>query len=105
MRLRELILSAIVVKDKMKSETYKLNRKDLLVLVRYKHSNGDQKIPSMVAELRVWWNQTKNHASPCCSPNNSDDDEEEDANGEEGGEMGTTGLDFKHDKSENESDD
>ena len=37
----------------MKSETYKLNRKDLLVLVRYKHSKGDQKIPSTVAELRV----------------------------------------------------
>jgi hypothetical protein len=39
-KLRELISSAIVIKDKMKSKTYKLNRKDLLVLVRYKHSKG-----------------------------------------------------------------
>jgi hypothetical protein len=52
-KLRELISSAIVVKDKMKSETYKLNRKDLLVLVRYKHSKGDQKIPSTVADLEA----------------------------------------------------
>ena len=89
----------------MKSETYKLNRKDLLVLVRYKHSKGDQKIPSTVAELRVRWNQTKNRASPCCSPNNSDNEEEEDVDGEEGGEMGTTGLVFEHDESEDESDD
>ena len=59
-----------------------------------------RKIPSTVAELRVRWNQTKNRASPRCSPNNSDDEEEEDVNGEEGGEMGTTGLVFEHDKSE-----
>ena len=89
----------------MKSETYKLNRKDLLVLVRYKHSKGDQKIPSTVAELRVCWNQMKNRASPRCSPNNSDNEEEEDVDGKEGGEMDTTGLVFEHDESEDESDD
>ncbi len=49
-KLQELISSAIVVKDKMKSETYKLNRKDLLVLMRYKHSKGDQKMPSTVGD-------------------------------------------------------
>jgi hypothetical protein len=81
-----------------------INRKDLLVMVRYKHSKGDQKIPSMVAELRVRWNQTKNRTSPRCSPNNSDNEEEEDVDGEEGGEMGTTGLVFEHDESEDESD-
>jgi len=40
MKLRESILSAKVIKDKMKSKTYKLNRKDLLVLVRYKHAES-----------------------------------------------------------------
>ena len=93
-----------MVKDKMKSKTYKLNRKDLLVLVRYKHSKGDQKIPSTVADLKAWSNKTKHRASPHCSPNNSDDKEEEDINDEEGGEMGTTGLVFGHDESEDESD-
>ncbi len=58
-----------------------------------------------VAELRVRWNETQNHASPCCSPNNSDDEEEEDVDDEEGGEVGTTGLVFWHDKSEDKSDD
>ena len=37
----------------MESKTYKLNGKELLVLVRYKHAKGDQKIPSAVADLRV----------------------------------------------------
>jgi hypothetical protein len=68
-KLRELISSAIVVKDKMKSESYKLNRKDLLVLVRYKNSKGDQKIPSTVADFEARWNKTKHRASPHCSPN------------------------------------
>jgi hypothetical protein len=103
-KLQELISSAILVKDKMKSETYKLNRKALLVLVRYKHSKGDQKIPSTVADLKAWWNKTKHRASPHCSPNNSDNKEEEDINDEESGEMGTTGLVFGHDESEDESD-
>ena len=87
----------------MKSKTYKLNRKDLLVLVRYKHSKGDQKMPSTVAELRVWWNQAKNCASHHCNPNNSDDEGEEDVDGKEGGEMGTAGLVFEHDESEDGS--
>ena len=39
-KLRELILSAKVIKDKMKSKTYKLNRRDLLVLMRYKHGES-----------------------------------------------------------------
>ena len=38
------------------------------------------------------------------SPNNSDDEEEEDVDDEEGGEMGTTGLVFGNDESEDESD-
>ncbi len=57
---------------------------------------------------RWWqWNDTKHRACPHCSPNNSDDKEEEgdDVNDEEGGEMGTTGLVFGHDESEDESDD
>jgi hypothetical protein len=33
-------LSAKVIKDKMKSKTYKLNHKDLLVLVRCKHAES-----------------------------------------------------------------
>ena len=37
MKLRELISSAKVIKDKMKSKKIKLTGKDLLVLVRYKH--------------------------------------------------------------------
>jgi len=41
-KLRELILSATVIKDKMESKTYKLNRKDLLVLVRYKHAESSE---------------------------------------------------------------
>ena len=89
----------------MKSETYKLNRKDLLVLVRYKHSKGDQKIPSTVADLKARWNKTKHSTSPHCSPNKSDDEEEEDDNDKEGGEMCTTRLVFGHDESEDESDD
>jgi hypothetical protein len=50
MKLRELILSAKVIKDKMKSKTYKLNHKDLLVLVRYKHveSSGMMKVKTRV---------------------------------------------------------
>ncbi len=72
---------------------------------------GDQPMPKGVAALRTRWNDTKHRASPHCSPNNSDDEEEEDdeeeddVNDEEGGEMGTTGLVFGHDKSEDESDD
>ncbi len=89
----------------MKNKTYKLNGKELHVLVRYKHVKGDKKIPSSVAELCVWWDEMRNRASPHCSPNNSDDEEEEDVNDEEGGEMGTTGLVFRHDESEDESDD
>ena len=54
-KLRELISSAKAI---MKSKTYKLNGKELLVLVRYKHAKGDQKIPSVVADLRIWWNET-----------------------------------------------
>ena len=57
-----------------------------------------------MADLRVWWNDTKNCAFPCCSPNNSDDKEEEDVDDEEGGEMGTTGLVFGDDESEDETD-
>jgi hypothetical protein len=79
----------------------KEHRKDLLVLVRYKHAKGDQKLPSTVA-----LNETQHRASPRCSPNNSDDEEEEDVDDKEGGEMGTTGLVFGHsDESEDESDD
>ena len=52
-KLRGLISSAKVILDKMKNKTYKLNRKELLVLVRYKHVKGDQKIPSAVADLRA----------------------------------------------------
>jgi hypothetical protein len=49
-KLRELILSAKVIKDKMKSKTYKLNHKDLLVLVRYNHaeSSGMTKVKTRV---------------------------------------------------------
>ena len=39
-KLRELMLSEKVIKDKMKRKTYKLNRKDLLVLVGYKHAES-----------------------------------------------------------------
>ena len=42
----------------MKNKTYKLNGKELHVLVRYKHAKGDKKIPSLVAELHVRWNET-----------------------------------------------
>ena len=98
------ILSAKVILDKMKNKTYKLNRKELLVLVRYKHAKGDQKIPSGVADLRAWWNETRNRASPRCSPTNYDVEEEEEVDDEEGGVMGTTGLVFGHDESEDESD-
>ena len=68
-------------------------------------------MPKGVAALRTRWNDMKHRASPRCSPNNSDDkeeeddEEEEDVNDEEGGEMGTTGLVFGHDKSEDKSDD
>ncbi len=58
-KLRGLISSAIVILDKMKNKTYKLNGKELHVLVRYKHAKGDKKIPSSVAEIRVWWNETR----------------------------------------------
>ena len=49
-KLRELTLTAKVIKDKMKSKTYKLNRKDLLVLVRCKHaeSSGMTKVKTRV---------------------------------------------------------
>ena len=49
-KLGELILSAKVIKDKMKSKTYKLNCKDLLVLVRYKNaeSSGMMKVKTRV---------------------------------------------------------
>ncbi len=104
-KLRGLISGAKVILDKMKNKTYKLNGKELHVLVRYKHAKGDKKIPSSVAELRVRWNETRNCASPCCSPNNFDNEEEEDVDDEEGGEMGTTGLVFGHDESGDESDD
>ena len=68
-------------------------------------------MPKGVAALHTWWNDTKHRASPRCSLNNSDntkeedDKEEEDVNDEEGGEMGTTGLVFGHDESEDKSDD
>ncbi len=74
MKLRELILSAKVIKDKMKSKKFKLTGKDLLVLVRYKRMKGDQPMPKGVAALRTRWNDTKHRASPHCSPNNSDDE-------------------------------
>ena len=90
----------------MKSNTYKSNRKDLLVLVRYRHAKGDSKIPTTVADLQARWREKQHRASPRCSPNNSDDEEEEDVDDGEGGEMGTTGLVFGHsDESEDESDD
>ena len=89
--LRELILSAKVILDKMKNKIIKLTGKDLLVLVRYKRMKGDQPMPKGVAALRTWWNNTKHLASPRCSPNNSDNEEEEnnkqeeDTNDKEGG--------------------
>jgi hypothetical protein len=107
MKLRELIFSAKVIKDKMNRKNFKLTGKDRLVLVRYKRTKGDQPLPKGVAALLTWWNEMKHRASPRCSPNNSDneDEEEEDVNDEEGGEMGTTGLVFGHDQSEDKSDD
>ncbi len=50
---------------------------------------------------------TKHRLSPRCSPNNSDKEEEEEEEEEEGNsivfeEMGTTGLVFGHDGSDNE---
>jgi hypothetical protein len=78
MKLGELILSANVIKDKMKSKKFKLTGKDLLVLVRYKRMKGDQPMPTGVAALHTWWNDTKHRTSTRCSPNNSDDEEEED---------------------------
>jgi hypothetical protein len=111
MKLQELILSAKVIKDKMKSKKIKLTGKYLLVLVRYKRMKGDQPMPKGAAALRTRWNDTKHRACPCCSPNNSDNieeednEEEEEVNDKEGGEMGTTGLVFGHDKREDESDD
>ncbi len=75
----------------MKSKKIKLTGKDLLVLVRYKRTKGDQPMPKGVAALHTRWNDTKHCASPHCSPNNSDDGEdeddkeEEDGNDEEGG--------------------
>ncbi len=53
MKLRELILSAKVIKDKMKSKKFKLTGKDLFVLVRYKCMKGDQPMPKGVAALRT----------------------------------------------------
>ena len=48
--------------------------------------------------------RTMEAASEASSKNNSDDEEEEDVDDEEGGEMGTTGLVFGNDESEDESD-
>ena len=98
-------MSAKVIKDNMKSKNFKLTSKDLLVLVRYKCTKGDQPIPKGVAALCTRSNETKHSASPRCGPNNSDDEEEEDVNDKEGGEMGTTRLVSGHDESEDESDD
>ena len=64
-----------------------------------------RKYPVFVADLHVWWNETQNCTSPRCSPNNSDVKEEKDVDDEEGGEMGTTGLVFGNDESEDECDD
>jgi hypothetical protein len=63
-KLRELILSAKVIKDKMKSKTYKLNRKDLLVLVRYKDagSSGMTKVKTRVIIKNI---QTYIHPQNC----------------------------------------
>ncbi len=50
-KLKELISSAKVIEDKMNSKKFKLTSKDLLVLVRYKCTKGDQPIPKGVAAL------------------------------------------------------
>ncbi len=54
-KLRELIFCAKVMKDKMKSKTYKLNLKDLLVLVRYTHaeSSGMTKVKTRVIIMNI----------------------------------------------------
>ena len=81
----------------------------LRVLVRYKQTKEDVAIPSTKADLLAQWNKTKHRSSPCSCPNNSHDDEEEEVENEEGNsidieEIGTTGLVFGHNNSDDESD-
>ena len=106
MKLRELISRVKVNKDKIADKNC---IKKLLLLVRYKHSKDNAAIPSTKADLLAQWNEIKHRSSPCSSPNNSNDEEEEEVENKEGNsivteEIGTTGLVFGHDDSDDESD-
>ncbi len=107
MKLQELIPPIKVIKDKMKGKIFKLTINKLCLLVTYKNTKEDAAIPSGKANLLTRWNETKHRLSPRCSPNNSDNAEEEEVEEEEGNsivfeEMGTSGLVFGHDDSDNE---
>ena len=91
----------------MKGKIFKLTINKLHLLVTYKKTMEDAAIPSGKATLLTCWNETKHCLSPRCSPNNSDNEEEEEVEEEERTnivfeEMGTTGLVFGHDDSDNE---
>ena len=106
MKLQELISRVKVIKDEMKGNNYKLIIDKLRLLVTYKKTKEDAAIPSGKAALLTRWNETKHRLSPRCSPNNSNNEEEEEEE-EEGNsivfeEVGTTGLVFGHDDSDDE---
>ncbi len=105
-KLRELISRVKVIKDEMKGNNYKLIVDNLRLLVTYKKTKEDAAIFSGKAALLTRWNETKHCLSPQCSQNNSSNEEEEEEE-EEGNsivfeEVGTTGLVFGHDDSDNE---
>jgi hypothetical protein len=108
MKLLEFISCVKVIKDEMKGKHFKLTIDKLCLLVTYKKTKEDGAIPSEgKATLLTWWNETKHRLSPRCSPNNSNNEEEEEVEEEERNsivfeEMGTTGLVFGHDDSDNE---
>ena len=106
MKLRELISRVKVINDEMKGKNCKLTVDKLRLLVTYKKTKEDAAIPFGKAALLTRWNETKHCLSRRCSLNNSNDEEEEEEE-EEGNsivfeEVGTTGLVFGHDDSDDE---
>ena len=74
-------------------------------ILKGKREEEEQREVSPAIPFHIIRNPSLLTNTDLCSPNNSDDEEEEDVDDEEGGEMGTTGLVFGHDESEDESDD
>ena len=86
-QLRLLAAEVVKIREEMEEPQFKLLKRHLEKLVRWKSRKGDEKLPSKKKEgLQKSWNKIKDwespHVSPCCSGDELDaDDQSEEGEG------------------------